>query len=532
MNWNDIENLWRSGEWATRRKDEQEWFDLFSAKFLRQAETEKPDPKTGKKSKLYPLEINPLKSMAEAHRDTVIGILPGHNAVPVRISHPTDQITQVLSQIQKDSNFGSMFMEAVLVMQSRGGHAFKVNWEPQRDDLAYRTRIIGINSANIWPIYDVSDPWRLLECYIGYEIDADTAMTMYGIKINGNTGLYMEWWSETEYHVWVDGTTVTINAGGRSVPLTGTHNLGRVPVVYVPHVPAGRDEGIWGTSLAQEIEGIIKEINLSTADIGDAVYEITHQKLIAGNLPSDKLTVQPIVDQDKNITGYYLNTGKSPNAQFSHEPFADFPTHPDLPQTSKDYQDQLWTLASLQTRTAKAALGEINFSSGRVVGTVMSQLMLPTISHTQTERTDLATGLGHVVDIILRTLRAHKADLSGMGVTTPAISDDTLKQEIRVTWYPAIPVEVVEKNQMLVTAYQAGTISLVALLEERGVDDPEAEAERIWGDIERAAMIQAKADAYVQVQAANAQAKAQKDLNDQKLQQNDELHQQKMQQNA
>jgi hypothetical protein len=527
MNWNDIEFKWRAGDWATRRSEEQEWFDLFTGQALEEAESEsKSDDKSGKKTKLYPLEINPSKIMAEAHRDTVIGILPNHNAVPVRISHPREQITQVLSQIQADSNFSSMFMEAILVMQSRGGHAFKVAWEPQRADLTYRTRIIGINSGDIWPVYEESDPWRLLECYIGHEIDSETALALYGIQTKMDTGLYMEWWNQEEYHIWVDGQTVTVKVNGTPVPLAGKHNIGRVPVVYVPHIRYGN--GIWGTSHAKDIEGIIKEINLSTADVGDAVFEVTHTNMVGGNLSQGKVIRKPLVDQDKNVVGHYWDVGAAPNIAGSHDPFLDYPTHPDVPQISRDYQDQLWQLARGQTRTANAALGEIAFSSGRVVGTVMSQLMLPTLSHTQTERTDLATGLQHISDIILRTLNAHRADLGNMGISVAEFSEETLKEEIKVTWYPAIPVEVIEKNRMLNESYSMGTISLEALLEDRGVEDIPSEMARIWADIEKAAMIQAKADAYVEKEKAKIAAEQQQQLIDQKLQQQDELHRQSM----
>jgi hypothetical protein len=527
VNWNDIEFKWRAGDWATRRSDEQEWFDLFTGEMLEEAESEsKSNESTGKKTKLYPLEINPIRGMAEAHRDTVIGILPNHNAVPVRISHPQEQITQVLSQIQKDSNFSSMFMEAILLMQSRGGHAFKVSWEPQRADLQYRARILGINSCDIWPVYEESDPWRLLECYIGHEIDSETALALYGIQTKMDTGLYMEWWNEEEYHIWVDGQTVTVKVNGTPVPLAGKHNIGRVPVVYVPHIRAG--QGIWGTSHAKDIAGIVKEINLATADVGDAVFEVTHTNMVGGNLSEGKVIRKALVDQDKNIVGHYWDVGKAPNIAGSHDPFLDYPTHPDVPPISRDYQDQLWALARFQTRTANAALGEIAFSSGRVVGTVMSQLMLPTLSHTQTERTDLATGLQHISDIILRTLNAHRGDLGNMGISVAEFSEEALKEEIKVTWYPAIPVEVVQKNEMLNQSFSMGTISLEALLEDRGVDDIQAEMKKIWDDIEKAAMIQAKADAYVEKVKAQLQAEQQQQLTDQKLQQQQEVHDQGM----
>jgi hypothetical protein len=527
MNWDEIEYQWRSGDWATRRSQEQEWFDLFTGEALEEAESDsKSDNKTGKKTKLYPLKINPAKIMAEAHRDTVIGILPNHNATPVRISHPSDQITQVLSQIQKDSNFNSMFMEAILLMQSHGGHAFKVAWEPQRADLQYRTRIVGIKSGDLWPIYEESDPWRLIECYIGHEIDSETAMALYGIQTKTNTGLYMEWWNEEEYHIWVDGQTVTMKVNGQVVPLAGEHKIGRVPVVYVPHIRAG--QGIWGTSHVDDIEGIIKEINLSTADVGDAVFEVTHTNMVGGNLTEGKVIRKPLVDQDKNVVGYFWDVGKAPNIAGSHEPFMDYPTHPDVPQISRDYQDQLWALARSHTRTATAALGEIAFSSGRVVGTVMSQLMLPTLSHTQTERTDLATGLQHISDITLRILNVHRPDLDNLRIQVPEISEKVLKDDIKITWYPAIPVEVVEKNRMLNESFTQGTISLEALLADRGVEDIPAEIVRIWADTEKAAMIQAKADAYVEKEKAKIAAEQQQALIDQKVQQQDDLHQQNL----
>lgn len=499
-----LEQLYRTGAWSEWRDTVNDWHDWFTAKKIKDAKSEIPNKKTGKKVDLYPLGINPFLTVAEAHRDTVIGTLPNHSTLPIQIDHDRPELTAAVATVLANSDFASMLMEAVLLMEIHGGRAFKVAWEPGRDSLTYRTRLVSLSTAEVWPIYEPTDPWNLLECYIGQEIDADVALSQYGVTLDHPTGLYLEHWTRTDYRIEIDGQPIFVNVNGTLVPLAGPHKIGRVPVVCVPHIRAGE---FWGLSHVEQILGMVKEMNSATLDIGDAVHAGTHPRLIGGNFRNKQPEVRPIVDESKNVVDQYIYTSDTPIQQGAQPPFLDYPKRPDVPAEAPAYVEMLTKLIQRQTRTASSALGEINFSSGRVVGTVMSSLMQPTLAHTQVERTDLATGIQHIVELILRTLDAHRADLANLGAPpVPAMTPSDVLDHIHtvITWYPPIPIEAKDQAAIIVQEVTGKTRSILSALVERGVPDPEAELQQIFAEYEQLAMIDAKAKALV----AEAQAKA------------------------
>src|SRR3974377_2235784 len=89
-------------------------------------------------------------------------------------------------------------------------------------------------------IYNESD-WaarrkEARECLIGYLISAEDAKNRYNIEPRkGKTEVvYLEHWTETEFRIVVDNRVPSVPGYG---PFEGVHQIGRTPIVYVPHIP-------------------------------------------------------------------------------------------------------------------------------------------------------------------------------------------------------------------------------------------------------------------------------------------------------
>jgi hypothetical protein len=130
------------------------------------------------------------------------------------------------------------------------------------------------------------------------------------------------------------------------------------------------------------------------------------------------------------------------------------------------------------------------------------------MQHTMTERASFTVGLSKIAQIITtigvdKLRKSSDAGFAKFGALVPKLTEEMLELEFGASWRPMIPLEVTQKAEMLDNALRVGGISLVTYLREKGVQDPEAEAERIWEDRKRQAEIETSA----QVEVAEARSK-------------------------
>jgi len=78
-----------------------------------------------------------------------------------------------------------------------------------------------------------------------------------------------------------------------------------------------------------------------------------------------------------------------------------------------------------------------------------------------------------------------------LGIESPGITPEMRQMTLKQAWYPMIPIEQMQKVQMLTLRLQAGGISLETYLDKLGEDDIPQEIERIWTDREREMRIEA-----------------------------------------
>ena len=512
-------------EWAQRRSSEAEWHELFTGEAIRDAELDIIGTDNKKEPK-YPLGINPFRQFAEIHRDVLIGELPNTDEMPIKVSvDKRDDLTEIVTKIFEDSDGTSIFPEMGIMMQVRGGHAFKVSWEPWNENLRYRIRLVPIESAWLWPTWNRTDYWNLTQAYIGYEMDADQAEE-YGVKIEKGreSVVYLEDWRPDSYKITIDGKEPASTFRGRPAKWSGSHDFGKVPIWYIPHERVG---DFWGLSHIPDLKGMAFEANLRAADLGDAVWNITHQLPWTRNTRNKGgVKVVPVYDaQTGSFMTKVFDLGDQPaGVQNAPVPEMDYPKQANIPPIVTEFDEMLWGSMRNQTRTSDVAMGAMPIGSGRVVGTVMSTMMWPTTSHVQNERLSVSTGMKYIVRMMLKMLKVYRPQLKALGIDVPEVSDDTLKARIMTKFYPAIPVEKTSLYQMQDAAFTAGTVDLQTILEERGVRNIPETMARIWADAKKKAEIAAAA----QVKIAEMELEAEEANREQELKQAEELHKQKM----
>jgi len=502
-------DVFRSADWDIQRRLEERWNGWFNNNALTLLTTGVTDPDTGEPQRRFPIAVNYPKVYAEIHRDVMFGISRNYDEVPVRTVLRLDNggdvsaVQAVHDQIWRDSNGTALQNEAGLLMQIRGGHAFKVAWEPDNSFLRYRTRIVSLKSSMIFPIYNETDYWNLEECYVGYYIDEEEAKTRYGVDVHGSgvpvyspSGdnrmfhkwvLYVEHWTKDEYQITIENKVARKNLGGTWVNLEGKHNFGRVPIVYFPHHRAG---SFYGTSHIDDIQDLAKELADIKTDKGDVSHSLSHPLLIGKNIRDRQVKMIPIWDAKKeNIIAYYVDAGTA--AMNQPEPSLEYASPPQIPDSVANISNELKDDMQFMVRVTDAAIGEQDVSSGRATGKFVGSNMMPVIQHTQTERMDFTMALSKVTDIELSVIEAKRPALAVLGIEVPKITDEIRFARKVTVWNPAIPMDVSEQATILIERLKNNGVDLETYLEKMGEIDPADIRAKIIADLTELAKIEA-----------------------------------------
>lgn len=466
------------------------------------------DPVTGELALQWPLQVNPISKVCRIHRAVMMGMQPDVlDAPPVTTLVSRANLTeaqrtqaetlqQFVNSVWWKSNAQSILFEAGLLEQVYGGHVFRVNWEPFNTALPYRIAVRSFKNPG-WFYAAATDPvnsWDLLDAYVGYLISKDVAKTKYGISAEDDNVLYLEHWTKEMYRVTVDGRVPTMRQDDLEYELQGENEWGIIPLVYIPHERDGQFHGRSVVDGDSTLIGLSKELNARLADKGESLQN-------AQSIPYVKNSrTQGISVRQVDVGGRLVDfvdigdAGRMPN---SPEPDAGVLEPKGISQASAGFTGELWDEIRHQGDVAEVAFGDDDVSGGRITGPVTAYRMWPTMQHTASERSFFSDGMNQIARIILAmALERLKANaFEKYGALSPDLDDSMQVLDFATSWRPMIPMEELQKSQILDNQLRAGGISLLTYLRERGVQDPEAEAERIWQDRARETEMDAQAKA-------------------------------------
>lgn len=463
---------------------QQERYLEFERWYSGAALDDKIQDKNGNLIDKFPLHLNPIPNTCEKHTAVLLGntlesIRDG--GVPVTfVPEGEDKeggqvVSDALTNAFLAGGGGQLFVSNGILSQYLGGCVWGVSWQPTNKELPVQvvtplpTEFLAYPKGNnywelreAWFVREIS--WMDALAY-GYPVPEiiRQAQTPTDVKNSGFVFYYIEHWKEDTYSIQVNEMKIRLDG----VLLEGTNPWGVVPFVYIPHL---RIKNFLGESMINNaIKGIIREMNLRNADIGDAVSDDSHSVLAIRGV---RTTLKPQKLPDGRVV---VDLGSSPGLGSNEIPpdlFAVRTQSAAEPQLK--FTDKLESMYRVEARHPAVADG-VDEGSQRSSLTLTTR-MWPMQSHVELERINWTTGLLRLAKMILLF-----SSLKGAYKVTPA----HMGIKLILKWAPMLPRDRTElvneiamrkKNELI--SRQHG-ISLFG-----DVDNVEAEIKNIDADLE------------------------------------------------
>jgi hypothetical protein len=420
----------------------------------------------------FPLQMNPIRNFSRKHAAVLLGEgIDGRGAfvravvepsLPFNEEPPSDEdkktaqvLTNIINEVWDSSDGRALQMENAILSQFLGGCVFQVEYVPEREDLVIPLRIKNVIPDFFLPVWNNDDPWDLLEAYVIYRIPAAAAKVQYGVVIDGDMpyATYLEHWSKKSYSIYINGQPVkSVYHRGKisaEVVFKDVENpFGFVPFVYIPHL---REGGFYGSSMVDDIKGLVLELNSSYADLGDSVKETIRRRRYVSNVHGGPRMRQV------GEGNWFVDLGITP-ASSRHEPKITIEDPPTLSPGMASYPDKVWEALLREANLADVFFGKDEGSQRSAL--TLAFRMLPTTSHIRAERSFWESGLEKVGRMILKACSAQpeiKRRLSKLGISIPA--DFMHRFVITQDWPPMIPRDREQEVNEIILRNSAGLIS-------------------------------------------------------------------------
>lgn len=479
-------DIWNNPKWMARRSQCRRRAQWYNGLPLDKT-SEKRNRDTGELVKKFPLRINLVKLACDIHRDLARGIPDRGEPLIVEAaierSDEVEQQAELLNTIINDklwrpSHGAAIQQEALLSMNIYDGTVFKLSWEPWDADLPYRLAVRLIrNPGLVNPIWDPQNPWRMLECYYGFEISPEVARVKYGItpRQDNVPVLYMEHWTENEWRISVDEQVPTMKWDNHTWQLKGENPWGIVPFYYIPHERTTR---LFGDSQVDGQEELTKDVNSKLTVLSDTVKAAWPGLLWGHDLDRSLSTRRLAVDGQ--IVGYVVDAGRTRNVQGAQPPTISAIPIPEIPPSIANFPQDLLDFWMMLERISPATFGMDDTASGRITGPVVANRMWTSMAHSTTECINFSTGKTILDKHALRILAERRIALEELGIEAPEIDTDMLQQiQIRQSWPPMIPADRGDKHREFIERLRQYGISPQTYLRGMGVDDVQGELSRI-----------------------------------------------------
>jgi len=480
--------LWNSSSWTSSRADAAHNRAWYKAEPL-QGRQPRKDRESGKEIRQFPLDMNMAKLAVDMHRDLARGMVTPGDLLPITTSIKRGSewpnaatVEEFLNTIWRYSNGGPIQQEGLLDMNIYGGCAYQIAWEPWNTNLPYRIAVrLHQDPSVIFPVYDYTDRWNMIQCHIGYEIDPEIAELKYGVKTNGSgKALYMEEWTRENWEVRINGTVPTIKWGdGEEMVLSGENPWGFVPVFYIPHE---RTVDILGTSPIKGTEELVKHINARAADVSGLVQATRPGMLTMTDVKPGTLKAVPITVEG-NTVAYALDLGSTHMRPGAQPPELKAWPIVDIPPGLVGYPRELIDYWMMLSRIAPASFGLDDTQSGRITGPAVQARMFTSMAHAATERLNYTTGKTlidrRLIQIALALAKDKHRKTHEGALPLPEIDPGDVWMDITQVWPPSLLLDKKEMLQGLLDRLGADGMSIEEFLRTLGVQDVEGERQRI-----------------------------------------------------
>lgn len=390
----DIPNFPYS-DWEERKAVYEDADNWFSGE-----ELENLSNPTGTTTDLYPMRINPLPSAATKHVATLFGefeddgrplVFPKIITSDEKQLKRAEEIEELLYVLWGESHGRALMIKNGFFSQIYGGCVFKATYVPWEawpsSNRTYPIRIEAPHPKQFLGYPMAEDDFNLGEAWFVREYTRVQARE-YGYTGDEEKVLGVEHWLPDMYEVLIDGKTGRKNG----IELKGDNPFAFIPTVYIPHQ---RDTSFWGTNIIDNVKNILKELNRSWGDLGDAVNDDSHPVIATRNTGSG-ITIRRInewltVMDLGSVTGIATNEAQ-PDMFEVNKPRASVTMTKVIEETYKQYRRDIYV--------PPVADGEDEGSQRS--GVTLDIRFFPLLSHTKIERVYWTAGLNVFEGMLLR----------------------------------------------------------------------------------------------------------------------------------
>jgi len=384
------------------------------------------DKTTGRRIEKFPIKINPIKGTCQKHASTVIGQSVDSirfGGLPFQLipdmkkgkKKQGDTIKEALMKVFIKNALGATFLSNCIVSQYLGGSILAAKWLPQEKTIEISTP----SPKEFMGIPDGANYWSLREAWIIREISQSDAKNYGYIPVFGESKFYyIEYWTKKSYKIMVNGKI--INFPGTDIPQGGVNPFGRVPIIYIPHI---RTTTFLGDSIITDtMRGVIKEMNLRMADIGDAVSEDSHNYVAVRNVRGGIKTIFLGDGRPVQNLGGGSGIGNEPQPDM----FAVVTKSASEPMVS--FSEDLYKIYRREANHPAVADGEDEGSQRSSL--TLAVRMAPLVAEAEMERLFYSIGLSFFAEILL-TMMAEKGLFE--------ITKEMIETEFVVQWQSMLP---------------------------------------------------------------------------------------------
>jgi len=450
--------------WAAQTARYREYWQWFNGDILNE---ERAKTTGGKKVLKYPLGINPVRNFARKHAAILLGEetfdtpdplvraivtpqnpLSGSGIIPDAEKNLALTAQNVINMVWAQSNGRAIQTENATLSQFLGGCVFQLTWQPERkNDFRIPIIVQNVMPDFFLPIWATNDTWDLLEAYVVYRIPAYVAAEIYNYPYSKNGwATYCEHWTRKDYSIYLDGRPVTSGYYGTSTTYHKLNNpFGFVPFVYIPHL---REGNFYGSSMVEDLRGLVREYNARTADLGDSIRDTVHRKRFVTDLTGDP---KPKMLDEKGMV-QAINLGSTnPATKATPHVFTEDP--PQIPEGVADFPQRIWDQLLREANVGDIAFGEDEGSQRSAL--TLAFRMYPSTSHGRMERTYWTDGLNMIARKILRMCVVKASEIPAVNIP----KDFALRLQFGQDWKPMIPRDREQQVNEIILRFQAGNLS-------------------------------------------------------------------------
>ncbi len=338
----------------------------------------------------------------------------------------------VLYQVYEANHLEQLDLETEIDCAVLGDACFKVIWDAE-------TSQVRVTAPDIQGIYawwsgdDISRVWRVAS---KYNIGADEAKIIYGLKPKAKQASITEVWTEREFELYLDSTRIQKNP----------NPYGFIPFIIYPNLREPKK--FWGISDLSQVMEAQRELNRAMSQLSRILELSGNPIAILENVEeSEDIAVRPgaVWNLPEDAKAYLLDL-----------------LHGNAVGLHIDYINLLYRILHDVSESPRAAFGG---TERDMSGVALELELYPLLQKIHRKRIIRTSAYKRRNELILKLVERYQNQNFG-------------PNQLRIVWGPVLPQDLTRLVSNEQTLVQTGIHSRRQAMDELGIKDPEREFKR------------------------------------------------------